>query len=195
MVDRNIIPAFDMLLEELDAIVTHFNQQGAQLMQTKDYAQAREVIAKAEAVLALQAKVKALQEEWVHIAVQPTPKTPKKTLVKRTMTKPLKQGLRTPNEAFHLPITQALVQLGGSGRVSEVLDLVEGMMKDQLNTYDYQTIPSDPYVIRWRNNAQWARLKLVQEGYLASNSPRGVWEITESGRAWVEAQSQAGSAL
>lgn len=81
------------------------------------------------------------------------------------------------------------------GQVSEVLDHVEGMMKDQLNQYDYQTIPSNPKIIRWRNNANWARLVLVQEGYLASDSPRGVWEITEAGRHWVEAQSQAGSAL
>ncbi len=63
MSDRDVMPAFDMLMEELDAIVIHLNQQGAQLMQAKEYAQAREVIAKAEAVLAFQAKVKALQEE------------------------------------------------------------------------------------------------------------------------------------
>jgi len=152
-------------------------------MQAKDYAQAREVIAKAEAVLAFQAKVKSLQDEWVHMAVPPTPKAQKqKKPVKRTMTKLLKQGLRTPNEAFRLPILQALVDLGGSGRVSEVLDLVEKMMVDQLNKYDYQTIPSNPKVVRWENNAQWARLKLVEEGLLASDSPRGIWEITKEGR-------------
>ena len=190
MIDRDVMPAFDMLMEEFDAIVTHLNQQGAQLMQAKDYAQAREVISKAEAVLAFQAKVKSLQDEWVHMAVPPTLKTPKKKKpVKRTMTKLLKQGLRTPNEAFRLPILQALIKLGGSGRLGEVLDLVELMMKDQLNKYDYQTIPSDPNVIRWRNNAQWARLKLVQDGYLASDSPRGVWEITDSGRALVEMEN------
>lgn len=154
MQNHEVVPTFDMLLEELDAIVTHLNQQGAQLMQAKDYAQAREVIAKAEGVLVFQAKVKALQEEWVQMAVPPTRKTSKmKKPVKRTMTKLLKQGLRTPNEAFQLPILQALVQLGGVGRVSEVLDLVEKIMKDQLNQYDYQTIPSNPKVLRWRNNA------------------------------------------
>ena len=194
MQNHEVVPTFDMLLEELDAIVTHLNQQGAQLMQAKDYAQAREVIAKAEAVLVFQAKVKALQEEWVQMAVPQTRKTSKKKKpVKRTMTKLLKQGLRTPNEAFQLPILQALVQQGGVGRVSEVLDLVEKIMKDQLNQYDYQTIPSNPKVLRWRNNAQWARFNLVQEGYLASDSPRGVWEITEAGRAWVAAHAEGGS--
>ena len=78
MNDRDVMPAFDMLMEELDAIVTHLNQQGAQLMQAKEYAQAREVIVKAEAVLAFQAKVKALQEEWVRLSVSSSKKTPRK---------------------------------------------------------------------------------------------------------------------
>jgi restriction system protein len=186
MVDRNITSTFDMLLEELDAIVTNLNQQGAQLMQAKDYDQAREVIAKAETLLAFHGKVKLLQDEWSKITLPQTQEILNKKPVKRKVTKVLKQGLRTPNEDFHLPILQTLVQLGGSGRVSKVLDLVEEIMADQLNKYDYQTIPSDPKVIRWRNNAQWARLKLVQEGFLASDSPRGVWEITEAGRALVE---------
>jgi hypothetical protein len=141
MQNYEVIPAFEMLLEELDAIVTLHNQQGAELMQAKDYSKAREVIAKAEAVLAFQAEVKTLREKWVQLSVPPTPKAPKKKKpVKRTVTKLLKQGLRTPNQAFHMPILQALVQLGDSGRVGEVLDRVEGMMKNQLNKYDYQTI-------------------------------------------------------
>ena len=84
-----------------------------------------------------------------------------------------------------LPILQALVQLGGSGRVIEVLDRVERMMKEQLNKYVYESLPSNPKELRWRNNAQWARLNLVQAGYLASDSPRGIWEISEAGRALV----------
>ena len=186
MNDRDVMPAFDILMEELDAIVTHLNQQGAQLMQAKEYAQAREVIVKAEAVLAFQAKVKALQEEWVRLSDSSSKKTPrKKQPGQRVMTTMLKQGLRTPNEAFMLPILQALVQLGGSGRVIEVLDRVERMMKEQLNKYDYESLPSNPKELRWRNNAQWARLNLVQAGYLASDSPRGIWEISEAGRALV----------
>uniref|UniRef100_A0A7C3EZC1 Restriction system protein Mrr-like N-terminal domain-containing protein n=1 Tax=candidate division WOR-3 bacterium TaxID=2052148 RepID=A0A7C3EZC1_UNCW3 len=41
---------------------------------------------------------------------------------------------------------------------------------------------SDPETIRWRNAAQWARYNMVKQGWLKSNSPRGVWEITEAGR-------------
>ncbi len=120
------------------------------------------------------------------MTVSPPKKAPgKKQPVKRVMTTSLKQGLRTPNKAFKLPILQAVVQLGGSGRVDEVLGRVETLMKDQLNNYDYQPMPSDLRIIRWRNNAAWARFDLVHEGYLASDSPRGVWEITEAGRTLV----------
>ncbi|NLN70237.1 MAG: hypothetical protein GX142_05570 [Chloroflexi bacterium] len=46
-------------------------------------------------------------------------------------------------------------------------------------------MPSDHRVIGRRNNSAWARFKLVQEGYLMSDSARGVWEITKVGRALV----------
>jgi len=192
VINKEVIPAFDMLLEELYAIIPELNKQGAQLMEEKKYTEARKLISKAESVIAFQAKVEALRSEWVNLAVPPTQKSDnKKKPVQREMTKMLKQGLRTPNKAFLLPILQALVQLGGSGQVGEVLDLVEEMMKDILNKYDYDSIPSNPKVVRWQNNAQWARLKLVQEGYLASDSPRGVWEITEKGQQRLENDNQS----
>jgi len=187
---KEVVPAFDMLLEELDAIIPELNKQGAQLMQEKKYDQARQIIAKAEAVIAFQAKVSALREEWLKMAVPATKKQEKKGKpVSRKMTKMLKKGLRTPNDAFFLPILQALVQLGGSGRVQSVLEVVEEIMGDQLNKYDYQSIPSNPKILRWRNNAQWARLKLVQEGLLADDSPRGTWKITEAGRQRVREET------
>jgi len=187
---KEVVPAFDMLLEELYSIIPELNKQGAQLMQEKKYDQARQIIAKAEAVIAFQAKVSALREEWLKMAVPATKKPEKKEKpVSRKMTKMLKQGLRTPNDAFFLPILQTLVQLGGSGRVQTVLEVLEELMRDQLNKYDYQSLPSDPKIIRWRNNAQWARWKLVQEGLLADDSPRGIWEITEAGRQRVREEN------
>ena len=186
----SINKTIDFLLGQLDAIIPELNKQGAQLMQEKKYDQARQIIAKAEAVVAFQGKVSALREEWLKLAVSATKKSEKKEKpVSRKMTTMLKKGLRTPNDAFFLPILQALVKLGGSGRVQAVLDVVEEIMGDQLNKYDYQSIPSNPKILRWRNNAQWARLKLVQEGLLADDSPRGIWEITEAGRQRVREEN------
>ena len=48
-----------------------------------------------------------------------------------------------------------------------------------------------PGLPRWRNTAQWARNAMVKEGLLASDSPRGVWEITAEGKQWLEAQSES----
>jgi len=186
MITNEVIPTLDMVLEELDTIIQNLNKQGAKLMAQNKYPEARDIISKAETVIAFQGKTKTLREEWLRMAVPPTSiPAKKKKPVKRTGTKMLKKGLRTPNEAFLLPILQTLVQLGGSGQVPEVLDLVEEMMSNQLNKYDYQSIPSNPKIIRWRNNAQWARLKMVEQGYLADDSPRGIWEISEAGRQRV----------
>jgi len=37
---------------------------------------------------------------------------------------------------------------------------------------------------KWENMVRWARRKLAEKGHLAS-SPRGVWQITDAGRALV----------
>lgn len=66
--------------------------------------------------------------------------------------------------------------------MNEVLALVEQMMKDTLKDVDYEPLASNPEMPRWRNAAQWARQALVEEGLLKADSPRGVWEISESGR-------------
>ncbi|KUK31071.1 MAG: Uncharacterized protein XD63_1668 [Thermoanaerobacterales bacterium 50_218] len=55
-------------------------------------------------------------------------------------------------------------------------------MKDRLNEYDLQPLPSTPEQARGRNTAQWCRYTMVSEGLLKPDSPRGVWEITETGR-------------
>jgi restriction system protein len=32
----------------------------------------------------------------------------------------------------------------------------------------------------------WARNKLKDQGLIAANSPRGIWEITDAGRRYLE---------
>lgn len=94
----------------------------------------------------------------------------------------LPKGMRTPNREYEEPILHALVELGGKGRMSDVLASVEKRMKPDLNDIDFQPLLSDPDSVRWRNTAQWTRFTLVQHGDLKPDSPRGVWEITQKGR-------------
>ncbi len=94
----------------------------------------------------------------------------------------LQRGARTPEEVYYRPILKALNELGGSAKMNDVLEKVEQSMKNVLKQVDYEPLASDTEMLRWRNTAQWARHTLVKENLLKSNSPRGIWEITEKGR-------------
>jgi restriction system protein len=88
----------------------------------------------------------------------------------------------TPESAYQEPILRALIELGGSAHKNDVLDRVGTMMKDVLKDVDYE-YHRHGRRIRWRQNAAWQRRQMVIEGSLKSDSPRGVWEITEAGRS------------
>lgn len=62
---------------------------------------------------------------------------------------------------------------GGSGKTKMVLDRLGERMKPLLKAKDYEPHESDSKQIRWRNTAQWARKKMVNEdGRMKKNSPR-----------------------
>ena len=59
--------------------------------------------------------------------------------------------------------------------------------KPVLKSLDYALLPSVSKQIRWRNTAQWARNKMVNEdGRMKKDSPRGVWKISPAGSAWLK---------
>lgn len=93
--------------------------------------------------------------------------------------------MRTPEPAFRLPILQALAELGGSSKVNDVLDRVGQLMEGTLRPVDFERLVSEPSDFRWRNTAHWARLEMVHAGLLKEGSKRGVWEITDQGRAYL----------
>jgi len=92
--------------------------------------------------------------------------------------------------AYVQPILQALAGLGGKGKMADVLDKVLALMKPVLKDVDFQPLASDPETPRWRNAAQWARNTMVQDGLIKSDSPRGTWEMTDAGRAFVKQRSK-----
>jgi len=47
--------------------------------------------------------------------------------------------------------------------------------------------------IRWRNRARFARLRMKERGLLSNESPRGVWEISDIGRAYLKLNQQGKS--
>ena len=104
---------------------------------------------------------------------------------KRKVTKRAKKGEITPQTSYTLPILESLIEMGGSGRMNDVLTKVLEKMREQLKPIDFQKVPSGTS-IRWKNAAQWVRQRLVTEGYLKKDSPRGIWEITSDGRKLYE---------
>ena len=98
----------------------------------------------------------------------------------------IRKGLRTPESAFFCPILQALSDLGGSAKRSEVFLILEQSMRGVLKPIDYHILSSEAEQMRWQNSAQWARNLMVKEGLLQADSPVGLWEISEKGREFLQ---------
>lgn len=184
MHQNEVAVAFDIVLEEIENAIAALNRDGAQAFEGGKYDIARDLMEKGSQMTAFRERVKDLQKEWLNIFAAIVPQKTRKRKAPRY--KRLERGLRTPEDEFRVPILQSLVDLGGSASMNDVLDKVEKLMSHKLNTYDRQTLPSDPTIQRWRNTAQWAKFTMVKEGLLSSTSPRGVWEITDNGRRFLE---------
>ncbi len=184
--DKNEVnEAFEILLEEIEAVANALNEAGAEAFRAGDYDKARSLIEEATRLAEFREKVKALQKEWLGLFAR-VPRQKRQTGQKAKRRLP--RGLRTPEDAFRRPILEALVELGGRAPIGEVLNRVEQKMEGVLNRYDYESLPSDPRSPRWRNTAQWCRNTLVREGLMKSDSPHGIWEIAEEGQKWLMRQ-------
>jgi restriction system protein len=80
---------------------------------------------------------------------------------------------------FVPPIVETLKELGNSGTAAEVADRVIERLKISEAQQEETTSNGQP---RIRNQIGWARFYLAKAGLLDS-SRRGVWALTESGRA------------
>jgi hypothetical protein len=92
------------------------------------------------------------------------------------------------SEAYIRPILQTLADRGGQAAAGDVLQAIEPEL--ELTPVDHELLKSG--VVRWKNRAQFVRLRLVNSGDLASDSPYGIWEITRKGRNRLAAMKQDG---
>lgn len=85
---------------------------------------------------------------------------------------------RAPRTALREHIIQALKALGGSARVSDVMDQMARQLEGKLLPGDtlWREATNEP---AWQNNTKWERLRMTQDGALRVGSPRGVWELGE----------------
>jgi len=89
----------------------------------------------------------------------------------------------TLGKEYEIPLLEALIDLGGEGKVWEIYERVEKKMK--LKEVDHEILPSGK-AVRWKNNVQWARQRLKERGLLDKTAPPRVWRITEEGREYYQ---------
>ncbi|NLX21031.1 MAG: hypothetical protein GXY55_05075 [Phycisphaerae bacterium] len=181
----NVSSAFEMLLEEVEAEIDFVNGVGSRAFQGRDYDKAKEALERSGVLTAFRDRVAALRKEWEQMAAAAERDEDEQTRTERRNLGKLRKGVRTHESAYYRPILRVLDEMGGSGKVAEVLERVGRLMKPILKDVDYEPLASGPDNPRWRNAAQWARNSMVNEGLLKRDSPRGVWEITAEGQAML----------
>lgn len=186
MQDGQVYAALDILLEEIESVANIVHKAIEEAVQERDYATVLLNIQKAEKIKDFREKVRTLKNEWATLF----PREVEREEAERAKGVRLTRGLRTPEKSFRRPILEALMELGGRASISEVLERVKEKMKNILNEYDYEPLPSTPETPRWRNTAQWTRNTLVREGYMKSDSPFGIWEISAKGEQWLRGEVQ-----
>ncbi len=92
-----------------------------------------------------------------------------------------KPGALLRLEEYMEPLLSVLAERGGTAPAREVIDAVGDRLEGRLQATDMEKLSSG--AVRWENRTQFARLRLVEQGLLAKDSPRGVWSLTEFGRA------------
>jgi len=176
--------AFEMLLEEIEGVIEDVNHQGAVAFEHGKHADAEKVLDQAKTLTGLRQKLLSFRKEWDSLYSQQTEEV-KEKVARKNLGK-VKRGTRTREEAYYVPILRALSEMGGSGRIGDVLDRVHVLMKGILKPVDHEPLRSYPKTIRWRNAAQWARNSMVNEGLMVKGSPYGIWEISDQGREWLK---------
>lgn len=179
----NVFAAFEILLEEIETEIDLINKVGARAFERRDYDGVKEAIKRADRATTLRDNIASLRKEWETLTVPHRGNEEEEEAMRaeRRNLGRLQRGMRTPESAYYQPILRVLNELGGSAKMNDVLVKVEQAMRGILKQVDYEPLTSG-LDMRWRNTAQWARNSMVRDGLLKSNSPKGVWEITDAGR-------------
>jgi predicted CopG family antitoxin len=92
-------------------------------------------------------------------------------------------GTILPQREYWPVILDILIKAGGKAPANDVIDAVGERMRASFLPADLDEL--DLGEVRWRNRVRFARLRLKEGGLLRSDSPRGVWEITDRGREFA----------
>lgn len=102
-----------------------------------------------------------------------TPGKPTKRVTKSRQRQP-----RTGDQVLREYIIAALRSLGGRGKIVDIMERMATQLNGKLLPGDLAWRESTAEYA-WQNNAKWERYRMIQDGLLRSDSPRGVWELSE----------------
>jgi hypothetical protein len=97
-----------------------------------------------------------------------------------------KRGKALPLSAYELPLLRYLVEQGGSAPTRSAIKAVGEALGDRITDHDRGLLSSGK--IRWENRVQFSRLRLAEREEILRDSPVGVWEVTDKGRARVRSE-------
>lgn len=171
--------AFELLCGRVDKRLESIQARIAEVVDEGAYEQAEEYVKRAQSLAQLRDDLDELAERFEELLESAgTGETTR-----------LQRGLKTPQEAYRVPILRTLMEMGGQGDINSVLGRVRELMEGELNQYDLALLSSGE-MPRWRNTAQWARNAMREEGLIRDDTPRGVWAISDEGRRWLKSQSE-----
>lgn len=85
---------------------------------------------------------------------------------------------KTDKSTLRQLIIEALESFGGSAHKNDVLHYMEQKLQSKLLPGDLERRESTKDLV-WQNNACWERFRMVEDGILKTNSPRGIWELNK----------------
>ncbi len=85
------------------------------------------------------------------------------------------------------------MEFGGTAPRMQIVERVYEKMKDKLNDYDLSPMPYNKYIPRWKDTLHWVRIGLVERGILAKGTEKGIWSLTDYGKAYYAQQKDGGN--
>lgn len=94
-----------------------------------------------------------------------------------------------PASEYEGAILAALAVRDGSASSAEVVEAVGTALDQRLTKTDRETLATGE--VRWRNRVHWVRYRLAEKGLLNTRAPRGIWALTEAGKAAARPQAHS----
>ena len=184
---KDVEAAFAVLREELQRNCREVKREISTALESGSFALAQRILSRAAAMDEFVRKTVDLEQEW-RALTDGRARPNRQAKYPRVRRRKTCDGDATSYVCFRTVILAALVHLGGGGKTQEVLVRVGVMVGSQLTAADLVIQNGYP---RWTYTAQSARLHMVKEGLLESGSPHGLWQISESGRRWLQGKQAA----